>query len=237
MKKLLLLLMVVGTFNAFSQNIQLHYDFHKDRNYLTSTIEMFKPDKLGNTFFFVDMNYGMNSWNDKQDPGVNLAYWEIARVIKPASFPIGFHAEFDGGLGRFNIDTVDFGYRINEAWLAGVDYSWNAKDFSKGFSVKALYKYIEDKHDATFQLTGVWYAHFLNKRITFNGFFDFWKEDNVFKVDGKEEKREFVFLSEPQIWYNVTKNFSAGAEVELGYNFAAQEGFHAYPTLGVKWQF
>ncbi len=49
MKKLLLIvaLGLVMTF-AKAQNIQLHYDFGKDRNYPTSTIEMFKPDKWGN---------------------------------------------------------------------------------------------------------------------------------------------------------------------------------------------
>ena len=59
-----------------AQNLQLHYDFWKGRQYLTSTVEMFKPDKHGSTFFFVDMDY------DLSDAKVKLAYWEIARDLK-----------------------------------------------------------------------------------------------------------------------------------------------------------
>lgn len=41
----------------FSQNLQVHYDMGKDRGYITTTLEMFKPDKYGNTFFFVDFDH------------------------------------------------------------------------------------------------------------------------------------------------------------------------------------
>ena len=48
-----------------AQNVQLHYDFGHSiydelstRPKLTSTVEMFKADKWGSTFFFIDMDYG-----------------------------------------------------------------------------------------------------------------------------------------------------------------------------------
>ncbi len=175
----------------------------------------------------IDMNYGVEALSKKNAPGINLAYWEIARVFKHEALPIGFHAEFDGGLGRFSTPAGDGGYRINEAWLGGIDYSWNNSDFSKGFSLKALYKYIVDiPQSNSFQLTGVWYAHFLNRKVTFNGFIDFWKEGD-----------NFVTLSEPQLWYNFNKNLSAGGEVEFSNNFAGQDGFKVYPTVAVKYTF
>ena len=59
-----------GTATALGQNIQLHYDF--GRNAATTTVEMFRPDKGGSTFFFVDFDYS---------PKVSGAYWEIAREI------------------------------------------------------------------------------------------------------------------------------------------------------------
>ena len=43
------------TTNAVAQNIQLHYDF--GRNMATTTVEMFKHDGGGSTYFFVDMDY------------------------------------------------------------------------------------------------------------------------------------------------------------------------------------
>ncbi|MDO4672577.1 MAG: DUF5020 family protein, partial [Porphyromonadaceae bacterium] len=50
---------------AYSQNVQLHYDFGRhiydkdlaERPRLTSTVEMFHPDKFGSTYFFIDMDY------------------------------------------------------------------------------------------------------------------------------------------------------------------------------------
>ncbi len=221
------------TINAFSQNIQLHYDMHNDRNIMTSTIEMFKPDKLGNTFFFVDMDYGVKNWNNQKAIGLNMAYWEIARVFKHPKIPVGLHTEFDAGMGR---TPTNFGFRINEALLGGVDYSWNAQNFSKGFSIKALYKFIAGKHDLSYQLTGVWYMNLIYNKISFSGFFDFWREDSDFNFDGTADAK-FIFLSEPQLWYNITEHFSAGGEVELGYNFANLKGFKAYPTIALKYKF
>lgn len=40
-----------------AQNLQLHYDFGQDRKFFTSTLEMFKPDTLGSTFWFVDFDF------------------------------------------------------------------------------------------------------------------------------------------------------------------------------------
>ena len=38
-----------------AQNVQLHYDM--GRNCATSTVEMFRADGAGSTFFFVDLDY------------------------------------------------------------------------------------------------------------------------------------------------------------------------------------
>ncbi len=225
MKKVFLFLMVscLAGF-AMAQNVQLHYDFGKDHNFLTTTFEMFKPDAYGNTFAFVDMDYAANDVK-----GVTMAYWEIARVFKTKKMPIGIQVEYNGGMVR----GENWAANINSAWLAGIDYSWNTADFSKGFSVKALYKYIKDKHNASFQLTGVWYLHFLDRKLSFTGFADFWKEDNVFGT----EKTDFVFLTQPQLWYNITKHFSAGTEIEIANNFAGEEGWKVNPSIAVKYNF
>lgn len=214
------------TIGAFSQNLQVHYDMGKGNNYVTTTFEMFKPDAYGNTFAFVDMDYNSNGAK-----GVTLAYWEIARVFKTAKMPVGVQVEYNGGMFRTG---GTFHKEIESAWLAGIDYSMNAPDYSKGFSIKALFKHIVNKHDASFQLTGVWYMHLLDGQFTFNGFMDFWKEDNMF-LDGSKTK--FVFVSQPQIWYNITKHLSAGSEVEIGNNFGGVKGWKVNPTIAVKYNF
>ena len=84
-----------------AQNIQLHYDLGRamynslsDRPWVTTTVEMFKADKWGSTYFFVDMDY--------TDKGVASAYWEISRELKFWKAPISAHVEYNGGLNYIN---------------------------------------------------------------------------------------------------------------------------------------
>lgn len=228
MKKLVLSLFVVFLGLGLSaQNVQLHYDMGKGRGYMTSTVEMFRPDKTGNTFFFIDFDYGVGDVE-----GVSLSYFEIARCFKLGKSPFSWHAEYNGGFGQFKASPFNGAYIINNAWLTGVDYSWNAADFSKGFSLKGLYKNIantSDKKPNSFQLTAVWYLNFADGKMSFTGFADLWKEKTAFG--------SMVFLSEPQLWYNFNKNFAAGGEIELSNNFGGMEGFNVMPTLAVKYSF
>ncbi len=231
MKKSLLLFSLFLFFTSVSnaQNIQAHYDWGKGRNYLTTTVEMFKPDRLGNTFFFIDFDYGI-----PEHEFMSNAYFEIARVFTfGKSSHFGWHGEYNGGFGKIP-NGVDF-YTVKNAWLTGIDYSRNAEDFSKGFSIKVLYKGIQQKQSSV-QFTGVWYLHFAKGKFTFTGFADFWKEDNDFNFDGTIDGT-WTFLSEPQIWFNATKKFAIGGEVELSSNFAGMDEFHAMPTVGAKYTF
>lgn len=53
-----ILLAVISIFSALevnAQNVQLHYDI--GRSCATSTVEMFRADGAGSTFFFVDLDY------------------------------------------------------------------------------------------------------------------------------------------------------------------------------------
>lgn len=102
-------------------------------------------------------------------------------------------------------------------------------------TLMVLYKYIRDKHDASFQLTGVWYNHFLNNKMTFSGFADFWKEETIFIEDGQFTDTQYIFMTEPQLWYNFTKHFSLGTELEVSNNFGGVKGFQVNPTIGFKW--
>jgi len=228
------LLVLFAASSLWAQNLQVHYDFGKTRKLVTSTVEMFKPDKWGSTFFFIDMNYDAD--NGKT---VSLAYWEIARGIKLGKSPFAAHIEYNGGFGQYKAGSGYGVYQINDAWLGGLDYNLNNTDFTKGITFQALYKYIKDKQDASFQLTTVWYMHMLNKKVTFDGFADFWREDNQFTESSSTKiyQTKFVFLTEPQIWYNFTENISLGSEIEISSNFSGNKGFMVNPTLAAKWNF
>ena len=233
MKRILLFLALVPhTSTLFAQNLQLHYDFGKDRKYLTSTVEMFKPDKWGSTFFFADMDYDVG-----EVKGVSLAYFEIARGFNLGKGPLAAHIEYNGGFGQYYAGEYFGAYQIDDAWLAGPDYNYNNEDFTRGITFQMLYKYIRDKHDASFQLTTVWYLHMLNKKLSFVGFADFWKEDMFYPEGEGFTQTEFIFQSEPQLWYNFTENISVGSEIEIGYNFGGVKGLRLNPTLGAKWTF
>lgn len=232
MKKNLLLTLILLGFTAltWAQNLQVHYDLGKDRKHFTTTLEMFKPDKWGNTFFFVDFDY------DSGDvKGVSLAYMEIARGLKFWDSPFALQIEYNGGFGQFNAGPVNIPYQINDAWLAGGQYTFNNADYTKILTLQALYKYIRDKHDFAYQLTAVWSVHMLDRKVSFMGFADFWREDNEYL--GTTETTDFVFLAEPQLWYNFNQHFSLGTEVEVSSNFAGNKGFMVNPTIAMKWAF
>jgi hypothetical protein len=226
MKRVLLLFSMVALFaTAKAQNVQLHYDFGEGRKMLTSTVEMFKPDKYGSTFFFIDMDYGAE--NTGIDNGISLAYWEIARAFKwNETQKIMPRVEYNGGAM-----SVGEGHwiPIENCWLAGIEQTWASADFSKILTLQANYKYIKDKEDAAFQLTAVWTIQMADGKLTFTGFADFWKEDMFWGTS-------YRFLSEPQLWYNPCKNFSIGTEWEFSNNFVGDE-FAVKPTLGVKYTF
>lgn len=235
--------LVIGLFAlaSFAQNVQLHYDFGENRKMVTTTIEMFRPDQIGSTFFFVDFDYGSD---ESQVDGINLAYMEIARSFKwSADQKLEPRIEYNGGFGRGNIEIDgaedgQYHYSINSAYLAGLQYTWNNADFSRVFTLQANYKYIKDVEDASFQITGVWGVHFLNGKLSFTGFADFWKEKHfVMNDSGDGSDVDYVFLTEPQIWYNAWNKISVGTEIEISNNFSTNDGFMVNPTLAAKWTF
>lgn len=233
MKKILVFVLMMLTFaqtELKAQNIQVLYD--TGRGCVTSTVEMFRPDAYGSTYFFVDMDCA---------PKMTGAYWEISRELcfwqdTPLSW-LSAHVEYNGGL---NTAAGSF----NNAWLAGVTYSGHSKDFSKTWSLSALYKAIPgtvglsgNRQVSNFQITGVWGIEFAKGWCSFSGFFDFWKEARIW------QGTEYIFISEPQFWVNLNKikgwekiGLSVGGELELSANFV-DKGFHALPALGAKWTF
>lgn len=234
MKKLFTILLVdFALMNATSvkaQNIQLFYDV--GRGCATSTVEMFRPDSYGSTFFFIDMNYS---------PTVSGGYWEISRELcfwkdTPMSW-LSAHIEYNGGLSVYD-------GMYNNSWLAGATYSGHSADYSRTWSLSAMYKVIPGtiglngtKQPHSFQITGVWGIKFANGWCSFDGFADFWREPLLYL------NTNYTFITEPQFWLHLNKiekmekfNLSLGAEFELSVNFC-KKGFKAQPALGAKWTF
>lgn len=232
------------SFNAKAQtNLQTFYDFGKNRNHFTTTLEGFYGDKWGNTFFFVDYDYNHKN-TDGVNQGVSGSYFEIARCLNfwqdSALGALSAHVEYNGGVG--------FG---NQNFLFGADYFLHNADFSNTFNFKLLYKTFN--HGASsacpLQFTFVWGMQdiFGVKGLRFSGFADIWGEKCAAWAEplGSEnylKETNVVFISEPQLWYNVGQHFGVdnlhiGTEVEFSVNFAGSYGFYARPCIGTKWVF
>lgn len=237
-KTLLSALLFIVSLPIFAQlNVQLHYDFGdafygdklSNRPHLTATVENFKADKWGSTYFFVDLDFGDNT--------MKSVYAEFSREFNLGKLPIAAHVEYNGGLSG--------GGSYNDAYLAGGAWNWANKDFSKTFSLQLLYKYLANQPSSnkhSWQVTTVWGIHFAKGFCTFSGYADLWHDNSV--------SGNLVLSSEPQFWFNlyaldsVDDDFklSLGTELELSKNLVwPAEGinnkFYAIPTLAVKWQF
>lgn len=244
MKKKLTLLLVamlvfVGHVKA-QTDVQLFYDFGSDRKFVTLTLEMFKGDKWGSSYFFVDHDFNyQTSEATKIAPGGtyleitrSLNFWQDTKLA-----PLSLHVEYNGGLTQY--------YPIKTAWLLGVDYFIHSKDYKNTLTLQALYKTIrKTTSDVPMQLTMVWGCQdlFGLKGLQFCGFADFWWQDNSMEENGELKESNTVFITEPQLWYNIGRlvgcdNLNVGTEIELSNDFGTPCGFKCRPCLGVKWNF
>jgi hypothetical protein len=232
---------------AQAQNVQVFYDFGKDRNYITTTFEMFKADKFGDTFWFIDHYFNpFDKDASSKMPIENLgpangSYFEIERGInfwgESALKDLSGHVEYDGlitGSG-FNMGT----------WCFGLKYFFHSQDFSKTLTLYAMYERFANNGfssaDVPVKFSAVWGINdlFGLKGLTFKGFADFWGNDNAWG-GSLADNTKWSFLTEPQLWMNLGSLFDShldiGGEVELSYNFVAK-GFKCNPCAGIRWTF
>lgn len=234
MKKLLTLagfcLLTVAV--SAQTNLQVFYDFGSDRKIATTTLEGYYGDKWGDTFFFID--YDFNAKKDGQAGSLG-SYFEIARGLNfwqdSKLKNLSAHVELNSGVNFENMN-----------WLFGANYMVHNADFSNIFTFELMYKTFNGNasSDCPLQFTFVWGMQdlFGLEGLRFSGFADIWGENGY--LDTADDK--FVFISEPQLWYNVGKHFGcdnlhAGTEIELSANFAGVHGFKCRPCLGLKWVF
>lgn len=239
MKRILFsVIFVMASLPMFAQlNVQMHYDFAdalygnelSNRAHWTATIENFKADKWGSTYFFVDGNFADNRFES--------AYAEFARELRFWKAPFAVHVEYNGGLSGHG--------SYNDAYLAGAAWNWANADFSRTFSLQLLYKYLAHQPVGSchsWQATMVWGVHFAKGLCTFSGYADLWHDNSV--------SGNLILSSEPQFWVNLAAlkgvndhfNLSVGTELELSKNLVwSADGrnnrFYAVPTLAVKWTF
>jgi hypothetical protein len=254
MKKIFMAVALLTSLVARGQvNVQLHYDLGRRLNpdaestraNLTSTVEMFRPDATGSTYFFIDFDY----YSD----GVGGAYWEVSREwtlgksLKSSSFAA--HIEYNGGLSLNKYTEV--GSRFQQCILVGPAWNWHSSNFSKTFSTQLLYKqYFKQASNnldalASFQWTNVWGITFAKGWCTFSGYTDLWY-GYIPRFNAEGQRKGLVFTTEPQFWVNFkhpstgTGTFSVGTEWEISQNFIwanSSRTLFINPTVAVKYTF
>ena len=200
MKSLLLMaLALLPASKTLAQtNAQVFYDFGSDRKFVTLTLEMFKQDKWGNTYFFVDHDFNLDQMTNT-DTGKKYehnmsqggTYTEISRALNfwqnTKLKNLSLHVEYNGGIYK--------DYPINNAWLFGVEYFMHDKSFKNTLTLQALYKTIrKTDQNVPMQLTAVWGCKdiFGLKGLNFSGFADFWWENHVSMLDKHGNVKEFL---------------------------------------------
>lgn len=245
MKRFFSLAIAMAAFTGvYAQNIQLHYDLGHSlnksltsRQSVTTTAEIYKADKWGSTYSFIDIYY--------QRDGVSGAYWEFGRDLNITNNKqFAAHVEYNGGLN--SDETTWQATRFQHAVLAGPAWNWHNHDYSSTFTVQTLYKYyFKNRHYHahpynSFQLTEVWGFQLAHHLVTLSGFCDTWYDPHV---NGK-----WIITSQPQWWINLNAikgcevPLSLGGEVEVSNNFVYNDygrnnRFYAIPTMALKWTF
>ena len=192
-----MLLTVIGA--KAQTNIQEMYDYN--RGHFTTTLEMFKADNWGSTFFFTDIYH-------KFEPSTPTDFYtEIARSLNfwqnSALGALSLHVEWNGGCGIFDLGAYDTwgGYQVKNDWLFGIEYFLHNSDFTNTFTFELLYKRFSGQKamdnrpaqvgiidavypffnvsDIPIQFTFVWGMQnlFGVKGLVFSGFLDVWGEN------------------------------------------------------------
>ena len=176
-------------------NLQTFYDL--SRGHVTTTLEMFKADKWGDTFFFVDYDYNQRNSDDKV-VSPSGSYFEIARALNfwqdSALGALSAHVEYNGGIG--------FG---SQNFLFGANYFMHNADFSNTFTFELMYKTFNGSASSNvpLQFTFVWGMNniFGVQGLNFSGFADIWGENTSYwyadPANDQADEGHFIFISEP----------------------------------------
>jgi len=232
MNRIIALLLFVIPIGAYGQNIQLHYDMDSERNYFTVTHEMYKPDNNGYTFWFIDMDFNFPG----NTRSMSSAYWEISRGFFipglkefPAFKQTAVHIEYNDGFG---VAGDSSGITYGSVFLAGITHSFIAGNFS--LTPQVFYRIPISYTSNGVQFTFVWSWSLFNNKLLLTGYSDLWTQD---KQNGYDSK-EWVFQSEPQIWYSINHKLAVGGELEISRNFpVGPAGWNYSPTVAIKWDF
>jgi hypothetical protein len=213
MKRLIFILIIFSPFLVQTQerslyvNAQFHYDIRRDHP--TITLELLSFDKLGYNFFFSDLNFDRY----RKTGGLSDVYFEFMRFFRIM--------RWGGKDVNFTIQYNDGTEPVKQVWLAGLNLGniiVGPFNLSTEFLIKREYKF-----GLTWQYTLVWYADLWRNKLIFNGYLDYWSNDNTDpdwpSFDPEFAATRYSFQAEPQIGWLLTHRWKLGSELEISRGF------------------
>jgi hypothetical protein len=235
---LLIFLLFTTTTNA--QDIQFHYDFRHSvdpklnpKNFPMISFQYFKAIDTSSTGSFL---LKVQSFLSGEKGNTGQVFFQVSQTLKFWKPKIYLSAGYNGGLG---IAPPSYGYYLNNTFGLGAarPFQWK-KAF---FSTSLLYRYSAfNKASFDPQLTLYIGRGFLNYKLFFEGSFVFFTENRNIGVEYTKHLngKKFAFYGDPQIWFRVKNNLSAGTRLSVYYHLLNNGNqIQAYPTLGIKYKF
>jgi hypothetical protein len=229
----------------FSQKLQLHYDLrhtvdpkNTQKNFPTLYFEYSKSQDSGRSFFKPG-SFLLKTQADLLGTKGNIGqlYMQVSQSFRCWKPKIFVQLQYSGGLGI--AEPGSYGYYITNAFSAGLGHPFQWKN--AWFNAYACYTYNnfkEPSHDGLASF--YWWKGFLNYKMQFAGDFNVWtiNRNHGDSFTAGLHGKKVSFYGEPQIWYNITKDFSAGSKFNLYYHVLNDANMlQVYPTLAIMYHF
>jgi hypothetical protein len=224
---------------AFSQILQLHYDFrhtidpsHNASNFPVLYFEYFRQKDTSGAFF-------IKSEADLNGAGHNVGkfYTQLSQSFKFWHPKVYMQLQYSGGMGI--AEPGSYGYYINNAYSAGVVYPFQWK--GGWFSVALSYTYNAFKKHSNDVLSSFYWGHgFWNYKMEFSGDIEVYTQnkDHGDTYTAGLSGKTIAFFGEPQVWFKVHHGFAIGSKINLYYHVLTTENlFEIYPTIAARFKF
>lgn len=240
MKLVLFSVFIAVSAPAFSQNLQMHYDFRhtldhrtNPRNYPSFSFEYFKNiDTLGTGSFLIKLQADLNGKNNN----TGQVFTQLSQSLRFWKPKIYLSLNYSGGLG---VTPSAFGYYVSNSYGMGIAYPFQWR--SAWIATSLIVRYTAfDRPSYDPQLTLYFGRGFINYRIFTSGSLVFWtqnKDQGIESTKGQQGKK-FAFFGDPQFWFRIKNSLSAGTRVNVYYHIYTMDNkVLLFPTIGLKYQF
>jgi hypothetical protein len=245
MKFAVLLLLLNSSTFVFSQKLQMHYDLrhttdpkHTQKNFPSVYFEYFKSQDSG-TSFIKPGSFLFKTQADLSGTKNNIGqfYMQVSQSFRCWKPKIFVQLQYSGGLGIAGPGS--YGFYISNAFSLGLGHPFQWKN--AWFNIYACYTYNSFKKPSHDILTSFyWWKGLLNYKIQFAGDFSLWtiSRNHGDAFTAGLHGKKISFYGEPQAWYNISKNFSAGSKINLYYHVLTDDNrLQVYPTAAVMYHF